>query len=133
MNDAPLYHERESIQPRAFAVRHLVIQEVKFRKQRAPGAALEALLDRVARGVDVEYEAATHAFIIRCERLEIRRMPLAAFALYARGDHTAPHNVPDATARRWDHALESNRARVVTLVDAMLAALLAALGGAATD
>ena len=126
MTDGHLYHDRESIQPRAFAVRHLVIQEVKFRKLRVADEAQRAMLDRVARGADVEYDAATHSFVIRCDGIQIRRAPLDGFALYERGDNKAPHAVPEANVRHWDSALESNRRLVSEIVDAMIASLTGA-------
>ena len=120
-----LYADRESINPRAFAVRHLVIQEVKFRKAATPtpGAQEQARLDRVARGVDVSYDGSSHTLVVRCESAEIRRVPLDELPLFSRGDTAAPGNRPLADARHWDTALETNRQVVRALVDTMLASL----------
>lgn len=123
-----LYADRESINPRAFAVRHLVIQEVKFRKAAMPGndAFQHAQLDRVARGVDVSYDSGSHALVVRCEGVAIRRVLLDELPLYARGDTAVPANQPLTDARRWDSALEKNRQFVRSLVDEMLAGLAVA-------
>ena len=113
-----LYADRESINPRAFAVRHLVIQEVKFRKLGLTDSAAVAQLDRVARGVDVIYTSATHTMTVACEGAEIRRIPLDGLALYVHGPHVdAP---PGIDARHWDTALEENRAFVRSMVNEML-------------
>ena len=123
-----LYADRESINPRAFAVRHLVIQEVKFRKaaSSAHGTNQHAQLDRVARGVDVSYDGGRHVLVVRCEGTEVRVLPLDALPLYAHGDATSPASQPGADPRRWDSALEKNRQLVRSLVEAMLAGLAVA-------
>lgn len=115
-----LYTDRDSINPRAFAVRHLIIQEVKFRKGRA--AARDAVvLDRIARGADVVYDGATRQLVVRCEGADIRRIPLNGLTLYARGDGPAPKQLPRDDVRHWDAALEENRRIVHELVDDMAA------------
>ena len=122
MNDG-LFHDRESIQPRAFAVRHLVIQEVKFRKQRQPDTPTLLLLERAARGADIEYDAGSHSFIVRCEGTELRRIPMDALSLYSRGDSAAVTQRTTDDLRHWDAALEENRRRISALLDDMLALL----------
>ena len=119
MNDG-LFHDRESIQPRAFAVRHLVIQEVKFRKQRQPDASTLRLLERVARGADIEYDAGSHSYVVRCEGTELRRIPMDALSLYSRGDSAAVTQRTTDDLRHWDAALEENRRQIAALVDDML-------------
>lgn len=119
MNRTALYHDRESIQPRAFALRHLVIQEVKFRKSAPLGDAERARLDRIARGVDVDYDATAHAFVLRCEGIEMRRLPLDALTFYRRGDTAAVAQEHATDRQHWDAALERNRALVRDLVTAM--------------
>ncbi len=122
MNEG-LFHDRESIQPRAFAVRHLVIQEVKFRKQRQPDASTLLLLERAARGADIEYDAGSHSFIVRCEGTELRRIPMDALTLYSRGDSAAvPQRITDEL-QHWDTALEENRRQIAALVTDMLTML----------
>jgi len=120
------YHDRESIQPRAFALRHLVIQEVKFRKNAPLGDAERPVLDRIARGVDVDYDAAAHAFVVRCEGAEVRRLPFDALTFYRHGDGTAVAPERATDAQHWDDALERNRALVRDLVTAMALRLAAA-------
>jgi hypothetical protein len=124
-----LFHDRESIQPRAFAVRHLVIQEVKFRKQRQPDVLHLTLLERVARGVEVEYDAGPHGFIVRCEGRDVRRIPMHALSLYARGDSAAVTQRTTGDLQHWDAALEDNRREIALLVDEMLAMLARAPEG----
>ena len=119
MNDG-LFHDRESIQPRAFAVRHLVIQEVKFRKQRQLDTSTLLLLERAARGADIEYDAGSHSFIVRCEGMELRRIPMDALTLYSRGDSAVVTQRTTDDLRHWDAALEENRRHIAVLVDDML-------------
>ncbi len=126
MSRAALYHDRESIQPRAFALRHLIIQEVKFRKHAPLGDAERARLDRIARGVDVDYDATAHAFVVRCEGVEVRRLPFDALTLFQRGDGAAAVQDRATDTRHWDTALERNRALVRDLVTAMASRLAAA-------
>lgn len=123
MTGDPAYVDRESIQPRAFAVRHLIIQEVKFRKGQSPDATTRERLDRVARGVEVEYDTRAHCFVLCCEGVERRRLPLDAFTLYFRGDSQHSTQRCDGDPRHWDVALEENRRLVATLVREMAAAL----------
>lgn len=126
MSRSAFYHDRESIQPRAFSLRHLVIQEVKFRKNGPLGDAERAVLDRIARGVDVDYDAAAHAFVVRCEGTEMRRLPLDALTFYQRGEGAAMPQDRATDMRRWDDALERNRALVRDLVTEMALRIAAA-------
>lgn len=128
MSRSAFYHDRESIQPRAFALRHLVIQEVKFRKHGPLGDAERAVLDRVARGVEVDYDAAAHTFVVRCEGADAQRLPFDALTLYHRGDSTAVAQERATDLRRWDTALEHNRVLVRDLVTAMASRIAAAPG-----
>lgn len=124
MNE-PLYEDRESIHPKAFAIRHLVIQEVKFRKAGAD-AATSARLDRIARGIEVEYDTLAHAFVVRCEGTTVRHIGLETLTLYARGDTAVAHQRrDDHDVRHWDMALEENRRYIAALVDDLVARLRA--------
>lgn len=115
-----LFAGRESIHPRAFAVRHLIIQDVKFRKMDASGSDT-TVLDRVARGAEVVYDGETRAIVVRFEGSEIDRLPLGTLSLYVRGDTAnAAHDRRD-DVRHWDGALEDNRAAIRDLVDRLIA------------
>jgi hypothetical protein len=112
-----LYADRDSINPRAFAVRHMIIEEIKFRLR--AGALQRDALERVARGVTVEYDSMTRGFVIALEGAEVRRLPLDSLALYHRGDTASAVQERGDDVRRWDAALERNRAVIRALVDEM--------------
>jgi hypothetical protein len=119
-DDAPestLYADRDSINPRAFAVRHMIIEEVKFRLR--AGAPQREALERVARGVTVDYDGASRGFVIALEGAEVRRLPLDGLALYHRGDSTNAVQERGLDVRHWDSALERNRLVIRALVDDM--------------
>jgi hypothetical protein len=128
MTGDAMYAGRESIQPRAFAVRHLIIQEVKFRKAQPLADAERRALDRVARGAEVEYDAASRRYVVRCEGVVVRFLPFSVLALYTRGDGEAIRQRRGDDPRHWDVALEENRREVAQLVGEMVALLSA--GGA---
>jgi hypothetical protein len=111
--ERPLYEDRDSINPRAFAVRHMIIETVKTRLRR--GGNGRAVLERIARGAGVEYDATTRSFVISLEGNEVRRMPLDSLALYVHGDDAGRAN----DVRHWDTVLEENRRIVGGLVDEM--------------
>lgn len=115
--DAHLYADRDSINPRAFAVRHMIIEEVKFRLR--AGALQRGALERVARGVTVDYDSASRGFVIALEGAEVRRLPLDSLALYHRGDAASAVQERGADVRHWDSALERNRMVIRGLVDEM--------------
>ena len=115
-----LFADRESIHPRAFAVRHLIIQDVKFRKLGASGSDT-TVLDRVARGVDVGYDGETRTLVVRFEGSEIDRLPLGGLALYTRGDTATPAQDRREDVRHWDGALEDNRRVIHDLVHRLVA------------
>lgn len=118
-DEATGYADREAIHPRAFAVRHLIIQEVKFRRP-AADPALRMRLDRVARGAYVEYDRDTHELVVRQDGVEVRRLAFADVQLYSRGDGGAADQRVGTDVHHWDDALEQNRALVRQLVDDML-------------
>jgi hypothetical protein len=125
VTDGLYYHDRESIQPRAFALRHLLVQDIKFRLQRATAATPRTALERIARGADFEYDGATREFAARFEGAEVQRYPLDAFVLYHRGDLASAQQARDADTQHWDRALEQNRRTMAALVDALLARVTA--------
>ena len=116
-DDPHLYADRDSINPRAFAVRHMIIEEIKFRLR--AGAMQREALERVARGVTVDYDGATRGFVIAFEGAEVRRLPLDSLALYHRGDTTTAVQERGSDVRHWDSALERNRIVIRALVDEM--------------
>jgi hypothetical protein len=109
-----LYEPRESINPRAFSLRHVLLEEVKLRRQRAAGEDERARLARLARSLDVSYDAPGHRFVVRGPDGASCDVPLEALRLYeARVDAGA------GEWRRDDEILRANRALAARLIDAL--------------
>ena len=109
------YEPRESIHPRAFALRHALLEELKLRLQSA--AAARDQLIALARAIDVDYVAQEKHFVVRGLDGKERRVPLEAFRFFEGRD--------DAVAVQWereDAVLAANRAMAAALVDTLLAA-----------
>lgn len=108
------YEPRESINPRTFALRHALLEELKLRQQRLAGDAGREQLVALARALEVSYDAATRCFTVLggdapCE------VPLDALRLYeSRMDSTA------AAWQREDEILRANRALAARVVDQCL-------------
>ncbi len=115
-----LYDPREPIHPRAFALRHAVLEEVKARRHGtpAPDPATEAALVAAARAVEVAWDADRHGFAVRAGDAEVALVPLADFRVYERRPADAP-----VIADRTDPALAANRALAARLLDGVLARL----------
>jgi len=111
-----LYEPRESINPRTFALRHALLEELKLRLHRVSGDAGRAPLVELARALDVSYDGATRRFVVRGPKGALGEVPLEALRLYE------PR--VDATAADWqrdDDILRANRALAARLIDELLA------------
>jgi hypothetical protein len=95
----------------------MIIEAVKFRLR--AGSPERSALERVARGVGVEYAGATREFVVTLDGAEVRRIPLDGLALYHRGDTAGATQERDPDVRHWDAALEKNRRVIDALVDEM--------------
>lgn len=110
-----LYEPRESINPRTFALRHALLEELKRRQgllrhdvERAPLAAL-------ARALDVSYDAATRRYTVRGNDVMVE-VPLEAFRCYVART--------DASALHWeqeDEILRANRVLTSSVMDQLAA------------
>jgi hypothetical protein len=111
-----LYEPRESINPRTFALRHALLEELKLRQRHlAAGAAREPLV-ALARALDVMYDVATRHFVVTGGRGREIRISLNDFQCYdARVDAKA------ATWEREDAVLRANRALAARVIDQLLA------------
>jgi hypothetical protein len=108
-----LYEPRESIHPRTFALRHALLEELKFRQRTAGDvSALVAL----ARAIDVAYDATTREFVVCGVGAIAHRVALDALQLYE-----ARRDAGIAVWERRDDVLAANREFVGRLVDALLA------------
>ncbi len=121
-----LYPEREAILPHAFALRHMIVEEIKFRKTQTSLSARErGILNRVARGVTVTVAASKHAFEIQLDQHFFQTIPITEWVTYLRGDTpTGVQRQAALTARQSqapDAILNTNRARAGALVEALSA------------
>ncbi|MBM3907191.1 MAG: hypothetical protein FJ363_03820 [Gemmatimonadetes bacterium] len=111
-----LYEPRESINPRTFALRHALLEELKFRQRSAGDTAARAALTALARALDVSYDATAREFVVRGAGPSAHRVPLDALQLYEpRRDAKVP------SWDRQDEVLAANRAFAGRLVDTLLA------------
>jgi len=106
------YEPRESINPRTFALRHALLEELKLRQQRVVGEPARARLVTLARALDVSYDAGARQFVVRgCDGASCD-VPLASLRLYE------PRT--DAAATSWqrdDEILRANRALAARVID----------------
>lgn len=106
------YEPRESINPRTFALRHALLEELKFRQQRFVGDSGREQLVALARALDVSYEASTRHFVVRgCDGASCE-VPLEALRLYEHRTDAAA-----ATWQRDDEILRANRALATQVID----------------
>jgi hypothetical protein len=111
-----LYEPRESINPRTFALRHALLEELKFRQRTVDDDAARTVLTALARAIDITYDATAREFVVRGVGPAAHRVPLDALQLYeARRDAKVP------SWERQDDVLAANRAFAGRLVDALLA------------
>jgi hypothetical protein len=106
------YEPRESINPRTFALRHALLEELKLRQQRLADDAGRARLVALARGLDVSYDAARRYFVVRASDGASCDVPLEDLRLYE------PRT--DAAAAEWqrdDEILRANRALAARVID----------------
>lgn len=117
------YPPRRVIQRHEFSVRHMILEELKFRLFGADLSDEERrLLAWIADGVMVE--AKSRKFVITLYELPVLEMDQARFRLYVRGDSEA------ALARQQEHGgeedglpdpfLESNRKRIREVVSELI-------------
>jgi hypothetical protein len=112
-----LYEPREPINPRTFALRHALLEELKFRRRAAASAADSAVFDALARAIEVTYDASRREFVVQATHGVLHTVPFEALLMYE------PR--ADAQARQWerdDKVLLANRALAAGIVDVLLAA-----------
>jgi hypothetical protein len=111
-----LYEPRESINPRTFALRHALLEELKRRQGLLRGDVGREPLVALARALDVGYDASTRRYLVRGGDVMVE-VPLDAFRCYV------PRT--DASSGHWeqeDEILRANRALTSGLIDRLLAA-----------
>jgi hypothetical protein len=110
-----LYEPRESINPRTFALRHALLEELK-RRQVLVRADERAPLVALARALDVMYDTSTRQFVVGGTRGAAARVPLDSFRFY-----DARTDVASDAWHREDEILRANRALAARVVDQLLA------------
>jgi len=109
------YEPRESINPRTFALRHALLEELKLRQQRVAGESGREPLIALARALDVAYDASARHFVVRGRDGASCDVPLETLRLY---EHRT-----DAAAAEWqrdDEILRANRALAARVIDQLL-------------
>lgn len=110
-----LYEPRESINPRTFALRHALLEELKRRQGLLPDDVGRAPLVTLARALDVSYDATTRHYAVRGGDAMVE-VPLEAFRCYV------PRT--DASDTHWERAdeiLRANRALTSSVIDQLAA------------
>jgi hypothetical protein len=106
-----LYEPRESINPRTFALRHALLEELKRRQGPLRGDVGREPLAALARALDVSYDASTRCYVVRGSGATVE-VPLEAFRCYVpRTDASATH------WQREDELLRTNRALTSRVID----------------
>lgn len=110
-----LYEPRESINPRTFALRHALLEELKRRQGRLQGDVGRESLVALARALDVSYDTSTRCYVVRGDDAMVE-VPLEAFRCYV------PRT--DASSAHWEQAdeiLRANRALTSGIIDQLIA------------
>ncbi len=110
-----LYEPRESINPRTFALRHVLLEELKLRSRRSVGADATDPWAALARALDVSYDAAARQFVVRGVGDAACTVPLDALRLYE------PRTDTTTVWQREDEILRANRALAARLIDELSA------------
>ncbi len=118
-----IYEPRESINPRAFALRHALLEELKLRQLRAADDTRCAEFAALARALEVSYDSARRSFSVHGVGSTSCDVALDALQLYEPREDAA-----DVVWQRVDARLAANRALAAQLIDQLLA--LAARGNA---
>ena len=106
-----LYEPRESINPRTFALRHALLEELKRRQWLFDADADREPLDTLARALDVSYDTATRRYRVT-DGSAVIEVPIEAFRCYA------PRT--DASSTQWqqeDPILRANRDLASRVID----------------
>lgn len=109
------YEPRESINPRAFALRHALLEELKRRQGLLHGDIGREPLVALARALDVSYDATRRRYAVRGGNAMVE-VPLEAFRCYV------PRT--DASSGHWeqeDEILRANRALTSGIIDQLIA------------
>lgn len=110
-----LYEPRESINPRTFALRHALLEELKRRQGLLRDDVGREPLAALARALDVSYDASTRRYVVRGNDATAE-VPLEAFRCYV------PRT--DASGTDWqreDELLRANRALTSSVIDQLAA------------
>lgn len=111
-----LFDPRDSLNPRAFAVRHALLETLKLRLRDAASDPERERLVRLARQIEVEFDSASHGYVVRGVGDARVMVPVTAFRFYEPRD---PATADPANVR--DEALEANRAQASIVVEQLLA------------
>lgn len=109
-----LYEPRESINPRTFALRHALLEELKRRQWLPDAGAGREPLAALARALDVSYDTATRRYRVTAGAAALD-VPIEAFRCYA------PR--ADAATRHWqqkDTILRANRELASRIIDQLM-------------
>jgi hypothetical protein len=105
------YEPRESINPRAFALRHALLEELKRRQGLLHGDIGREPLMALARALDVSYDATRRRYVVRGGNAMVE-VPLEAFRCYLpRADASSVH------WQQEDEVLQANRALASRVID----------------
>ena len=119
------YPQREAIRRFAFALRHMILEEIKNRRfslRQKPDPGLDSILCDVADGLFVEQGAGVYEIWLGHKLIE--NIPVQAVKLYVRGDTEKFRDVQQqegvCTAEGADSILEHNTTFIHALVDRLI-------------
>lgn len=113
MNTSEQYPSRDSIDPRAFAVRHMILEEIKTRKLRGDRSTK---LNELARAVSVTCAPRDKLYVVSIGNKPCATIPMSEILLYQRGDGgEGRESIP-----KDDPILASNNQVSASIVDSLL-------------
>lgn len=113
MNTSEQYPSRDSIDPRAFAVRHMILEEIKTRKLRGDR---NTKLNQLAREVSVTCTPRDRVYVVSVGNNPCATIPMSEILLYQRGDGGEGREANP----KDDPILASNNQVAASIVDSLL-------------
>lgn len=123
-----VYPGRPSVNQKALSIRHLILEDIKQRKQfHQPSKPVSSRLNRIANGVFVFQNPDAHSYCVSLEGQTLFFIPEGVINLFDKGDRSSVTDVVNkhsiGTAGDYDRILTKNKRIVSELVNGLEKAL----------